>query len=290
MKLSTDDLVALSDIALRAATEAGQMIAQSRPKDVQHKESGATLASQVVTEIDRAAEAIIVDILEPTLERYELGLLTEESPDDGGRLSADYFWCIDPLDGTLSFIEGSPGYSVSIGLVRQDSMPQIGVVYHPASETTYHATAGIGVFGNGKPLSTSPESDEGELSVFVTGSFASHEHHDALVAALEDLAREIGLSNARINVGNGAVMKACHALTHSPACFFMFPGPTGASLWDFAATACLFQEADAAVTDFAGDPLDLNRTDSTNMGHGGVLYATDDVLAEQVRAALLGHR
>ena len=88
MKLSTDDLVALSDIALRAATEAGQMIAQSRPKDVQHKESGATLASQVVTEIDRAAEAIIVDILEPTLERYELGLLTEESPDDGGRLSA----------------------------------------------------------------------------------------------------------------------------------------------------------------------------------------------------------
>ena len=69
MKLTTNDLTALADVAIRAATEAGHLIARSRPKEVGHKEGGTSPASQVVTEIDRAAEEIIVDVLNPTLER-----------------------------------------------------------------------------------------------------------------------------------------------------------------------------------------------------------------------------
>jgi fructose-1,6-bisphosphatase/inositol monophosphatase family enzyme len=110
MQLSTSDLSELADLAILAATEAGQMIAQSRPLEVAHKDGqhlaeGASLASQVVTEIDRCSEDIILGILAPTLERFEPGMLTEEQDDDGSRLTADYFWCIDPLDGTLPFIE-----------------------------------------------------------------------------------------------------------------------------------------------------------------------------------------
>ena len=106
MKLSTSDLSELADLAILAASQAGQMIARSRPREIQYKDMQATardksLASQVVTEIDRHSEDIILGILTPTLERFELGLLTEEQDDDGGRLTNDYFWCIDPLDGTL---------------------------------------------------------------------------------------------------------------------------------------------------------------------------------------------
>ena len=158
MKLSSTDLTVLTDLAIRAAEEAGEMIAHSRPEAVEKKEGAVTLASSVVTEIDRAAEVMILDVLTPTLEEYELALLTEETPDDGGRLTADYFWCIDPLDGTLPFIEGAPGYSVSIGLVARDGTPQIGVVYDPITTTTYHAIAGHGSFRNGERW---PEAEAG---------------------------------------------------------------------------------------------------------------------------------
>ena len=56
--------------------------------------------------------------------------------------------------------------------------------------------------------------------------------------------------------------------------------PGGGSLWDFAATACIFHEAGATARDFHGAALDLNRADSTYMSHRGVLFATyDDALA-----------
>ena len=53
-------------------------------------------------------------MLELSLRDYALALLTEESADDGSQFCQDYFWCIDPLDGTLPFIRGLPGYAVSI--------------------------------------------------------------------------------------------------------------------------------------------------------------------------------
>lgn len=282
--LSPEDLAKLADVAVRAAVEAGQMIAQTRPQTVEHKEGGATLASQVVTEIDRASEVIILDLLNPTLERFELGLLTEESPDDGGRLTADYFWCIDPLDGTLPFIEGRPGYSVSIALVRRDGAPQIGVVYDPIEATTYHAIAAGGLYRNGHAWVPSETERSHRLSVLVTSGFAKRADHEELLVSLDELAHSMGLAGTRIDLAEGAVMKACSVLRRPPACFLMVPGPTGASLWDFAATACLFNEAGASATSFAGQPLELNRPESTNMGDGGVLFATDAALAADIRA------
>ena len=80
-------------------------------------------------------------------------------------------------------------------------------------------------------------------------------------------------------------MNACRVLAHPSACYFKFPGPTGGgSLWDFAATACLFAEIGAVATDIHGGLLDLNRADSTLMNHRGVLFATDEALARRIRA------
>ena len=50
----------------------------------------------------------------------------------------------------------------------------------------------------------------------------------------------------------------------------------------FAATACIFQEAGALVSDINGTPLDLNRQESTFMNHQGALYSSDAVLAEKI--------
>ncbi len=292
MKLSTSDLSELADLAILAASQAGQMIARSRPREIQYKDMQATardksLASQVMTEIDRHSEDIILGILTPTLERFELGLLTEEQDDDGGRLTNDYFWCIDPLDGTLPFIEGSHGYAVSIALVGSDGTPVIGVVFDPVEATVLHAISEVGAFRNHRPWPTGKRPWGDVLSVFADRSFLVSDDHDVVVDALGQIARDMGLAGLRLHATSGAVMNACGVLANPPACYVKYPRPNnggGSSLWDFAATACLFYEVGAVATDIHGGPLDLNRADSSYMNHRGVLFATDEVLAQRIRA------
>lgn len=281
MTLSTPDLEELTAIAIQAATEAGQMIARSRPSEVEHKTGSASLASQVVTEIDRRSEDMILAHLAPSLERFQLGLLTEEQVDDRSRRTADAFWCIDPLDGTLPFIEGIPGSAVSIALVRRDGTPLIGVVYDPAEATLLHANTGGGAFRNGQPWSLGATPAAEVLSVFADRSFLTMDNQKGVIQHLERIARDQGLAGVELHATAGAVMNACGALANAPACYLKYPNPSGGgSVWDFAATVCLFEELGAPATDIYGDPLDLNRTDSTLMGHRGVLFATDEELAQ----------
>lgn len=289
MKLSASDLGALADVAISAASAAGQMISRSRPVDVQHKTGAGSLAARVVTEIDRRSEDLILDILDPTLERFDLALLTEERVDDRGRLTADAFWCIDPLDGTLPFIEGVPGYAVSIGLVGRDGTPLIGVVHDPVEATVVHAITGTGAFRDGAAWAPEPARDGTVLDVFADRSFLARDDHDAVADALARVADDMGLTGIEVHATSGAVMNALGVLTHRPACYFKSPKPSGGgSLWDFAATACVFHEVGAVATDIHGDALDLNRADSTSMNHRGVLFATDRSLAERIQILAAG--
>jgi len=284
VKLSAPELAELAGIAVAAAREAGEMIARSRPHEIEHKSSGTSLASQVVTEIDRRSEDIVLGHLAASIERFDLGLLTEERADDGGRLHKDFFWCVDPLDGTLPFIEGEPGYAVSIALVAQDGTPRIGVVYDPVSATLLHAVKGRGAFLDGQPWPTQAQTSQERLTVFADRSFRERDDYAAVTRGLQQIADDLGLSGVDMSPTRGAVMNACGVLANEPACYFKPRKPAGGgSLWDFAATACLFNEVGAVATDMHGDPLDLNRADSTFMHHRGVLFASDDALAEQIR-------
>lgn len=286
MKLSGAELTELADLAIGAATAAGEMIARSRPKDIEYKSTGGSLASQVVTEVDRRSEAIILEKLSPTFQRFELGLLTEEQPDDGGRLTADYFWCIDPIDGTLPFIEGTPGYAVSIALVCRDGTPTIGVAYDPVGETVIHAIAGAGMFRNGRRW-VPPSSNATVLSLFTDKSFLSSEGRSHITTALEEVARDMGLTGLHVDASAGAVMNACKVLENPLACYLKLPKlDGGGSLWDYAATACLFSEVGAVATDIDGQRFELNRADSTLMCHRGILFATNEMLAQRIRVLL----
>ena len=282
------DLEALTREASQAALEAGEIIRshQNRDVDVVHKEGGDTYASQVVTEVDRKAQDAILQVLGPTCEELDLAVLTEESEDDHGRLEKDFFWCIDPMDGTLPFIRREPGYSVSIGLVAKDGSPRIGVVYDPVHDVLWQATKGEGILRNGEPWTLDVSSEE--LTFTYDRSFADHPECDRVLQELEDYAHSIGLKKLVATQFGGAVINACHALENGPGCHFKFAKPQegGGSLWDYAATACLFEEAGAVVSDVHGQPLDLNRSDSTFMNHRGAVYATDENLAQRIREIL----
>jgi 3'-phosphoadenosine 5'-phosphosulfate (PAPS) 3'-phosphatase len=64
-------------------------------------------------------------------------------------------------------------------------------------------------------------------------------------------------------------------LENGPACMLKFPKKEsgGGSIWDFAATTCIYQELGLAATNFEGGRLDLNRKNSTFMNHEGIFYA-----------------
>ena len=291
MHLNETDLMTLAGIAAAAAQEAGALIAQHNGSEVavQYKEGGESVASQVVTEVDELSQAIILKYLLPTCATYDLALLTEEQPDDGSRLEKDAFWCIDPLDGTLPFTESIPGYAVSIALVARDGTPLIGVVYDPSTGTQYQAVQGQGALRDGEPWTLPPSSEAAPLSFISDRSIVSHPQFDAALAQLQVLASELGQDGLQTTLTGGAVMNALWVLEQAPACYFKFPKPQagGGSLWDYAATACIYAELGAWCSDLAGLDLDLNRADSTFMNHRGVLVASDRALGQALLAVLV---
>ena len=275
----------LTEKAVKAASNAGQLIRSYRDKDVNvmQKEGGSTLASQVVTEVDRKSQDAILQVLLPTCDEFDIALLAEEDEDDRGRLESAYFWCIDPLDGTLPFINGQQGYSVSIGLVAKDGTPLIGVVYDPVHDVLYQATKGQGLRRNNERWSLMQDSQA--LTFTYDRSFAEDPNFNQVKDELEAYTHSLGLNEFNPIHYGGAVLNACHVLENGPGCHFKFPKSQdgGGSLWDYAATACLYEEGGAVVSDVFGNSLELNRPDSTYMNHRGALYATNKELAKRVR-------
>jgi len=239
----------------------------------------------VVTEVDLMSQSAILDVLKPTCEQYDLALLSEESPDDRSRLEKDAFWCVDPMDGTLCFVEGTPGYAVSIGLTARSGEPLIGVVFDPVEQVLYHAVSGVGAFRNGEPFKVDADVSKGSVLSLVSDSgFVHHTRFNEIMAGLETIACDLGLDGVESQFQGGAAMCSCWVMERPPACYFKFPKSEdgGGSLWDYAATACIAQEAGAVAVDSFGNPLDLNRPDSTYMNHRGMIYATDATLARRI--------
>lgn len=279
MLFSSDTLKKLCQIACDAALRAGDIIdeAREKPIDILHKDAGDTLASQVVTETDRRCDAVIRDCLLAVSKEQDIALLTEEVEDDGERLTKEYFWCVDPLDGTLAFTQGETGYAVSIALVARDGTPVIGAVYDPVQKNLYSAIRGQGVLLNRKPWIL-PSLDPGFLTVPVDNGLQKREDYSCIIQALEELAVEKKLEGVRYKYHAGAVMSAIWVAESSLGCYFKLPKPQagGGSSWDFSATACIYKELGMSATDFYGAPLKLNRAESTYMNIDGSIMATNN--------------
>jgi 3'(2'), 5'-bisphosphate nucleotidase len=87
-----------------------------------------------LTKADQAANEVIVSYLEKT----GLQILSEEgkSIPYGERKNWDFFWMVDPLDGTKEFIKKNGEFTVNIALIHQ-GIPVLGVVYAPVLEWMY---------------------------------------------------------------------------------------------------------------------------------------------------------
>lgn len=291
MNLSDQQLQQLSAKAMRAARAAADIINRYRHRKlaVQHKAAGTSTAAQVVTEVDHKAQAAILEILQPSCAEHDLALLTEESPDDGQRQQRPAFWCIDPLDGTLAFINKQPGYSVCIALVARDGTPLLGVVHDPLTDTVYRAIRGHGAFRNDQPMQLPAPDPSRPLTLRTDLSFQTHPWLEPTLTGLRHIATRLGLNGADIRYYTGGALNACGVLQDPNLCYFKYPRPgnSGGSLWDYAASACLYQalrQQGAVASDIYGQPMQLNRPGSTYMNHRGLLFAGHPALADAIIA------
>lgn len=115
------------NIAIKAARRAGQIINRAS-LDIGQLKVGVKQQSDFVTEVDKAAEAAIIEILRETYPKH--AILAEETG-HSGQLDSEYQWIIDPLDGTTNFIHGFPQYAVSIAMAHKGVLTHA-VVYDPS--------------------------------------------------------------------------------------------------------------------------------------------------------------
>jgi len=102
-----------------------------------------------VTEVDYAVnDSLLENLLN---KRNSYGWLSEESDDSNIRLSKDYVWVVDPIDGTKAFIQKKPEFTISIALIHL-SKPILGAIYNPITEELFEAEIGKGAFLNGKKI------------------------------------------------------------------------------------------------------------------------------------------
>lgn len=286
MTLERNELEELLKLAIAAARSAAAVIGQYRhtSMDVRRKGEG-TLSATVVTEVDVKSQGVIVETLRPALEKFDIALLSEEQPDDGARLEKRAFFCVDPLDGTLPFIEGKPGYSVSIGLVSKAGDPLLGVILDPEAERLYSAIRGGGAFCGSERISMAMGEPDRVLTAVVDRSSIESDQLSEMTQIANRVSRELACESVDIFNYGGAAMNAMVALRRQPGCYFKFPrkGESGGSLWDYGASACIYREAGAVATDMSGEPLQLNRPGSTYMNHRGFIYATDARIGELIQ-------
>ncbi|MEQ1629781.1 MAG: inositol monophosphatase family protein, partial [Gallionella sp.] len=123
------------NIAVKAARRAGNLIYRSTDK-IDHLTVTKKSHADFVTEVDRAAEQVIIQTL---LEAYpDHAILAEES---GAQGESEFLWIIDPLDGTTNFLHGVPQFAVSIALQHKGILTQA-VIYDPVRNELFTATRG----------------------------------------------------------------------------------------------------------------------------------------------------
>lgn len=276
MKLTEEIIKELTLLASKAAIDAGEII-QSMANNhlrLEDKTGGSSIASQVLTEADLKAQHLIYEALKPSMLQFDLGWLGEESPDDHSRLIKDYFWCVDPLDGTLPFTEGYPGYGVSIGLINKQGKAVIGVIYLPFEERIVNSM---------QELKVGSKNDH-KLHFFCDRSFLRHPYFDQIMECMNEYVKLNELESIEMHTHAGAVVNAISVMDNSNSCYFKSPKAKkgGGSIWDYAATNAILKKAGAIVSDMFGEEMDLNNAGTSFMNDKGILYASDSRFADYI--------
>ncbi|MGW0927882.1 inositol monophosphatase family protein [Streptomyces sp. NPDC002644] len=256
----------LLEIAREAARRAGELLRDGRPADL---EVAATKSSpiDVVTEMDIAAEKLIVDLI--SARRPEDGFLGEEGASSVG--TSGVRWVVDPLDGTVNYLYGLPSWSVSIA-AELDGETLAGAVEIPMRGEAFHAVLGGGAWVTGPSwdgerklaVRPSPPLDQALIATGFNYVTAVRTHQAEVARALLPLVRDI-------RRGGSAAVDLCDLAAGRLDGYY----ERGLHPWDRAAGDLIAREA-GAVT--GGRPGERPSDDLTVAATAGVMEPLQSLL------------
>jgi myo-inositol-1(or 4)-monophosphatase len=236
----------LLDLATTAAEHAAHYIrSAARPAGP----GGWTLkgSRDFVTEVDRTAEQIIVEVLRTGAPQGRF-VGEELSPEV---VSGGLVWIVDPLDGTTNFLHDYPSYAVSIA-AAVDGVMEAGVVHHIPRDEVYSASRGNGAWLGHRRLRVSTI-DNPEFALIATG-FPFRD-----LSRLSEYQRQFG----RVAAGTSGIRRpGAAALDLADIAAGRFDGfwEQRLSAWDIAAGSLLIREAGGVITDFQGRDIGVEHT------------------------------
>jgi Archaeal fructose-1,6-bisphosphatase and related enzymes of inositol monophosphatase family len=136
--------MSMLSFAIETARRAGALLLEGL---AHHRTVELKSAYEVVTEVDRASEELIVAAIHDAFPDH--AILAEEGGSIGR--TSPFLWIIDPLDGTNNYAHGFPFFSVSIALMEEDNLI-IGVVFNPLHNELFYAERGAGSWCNEQRL------------------------------------------------------------------------------------------------------------------------------------------
>ena len=227
--------------AVKAARAAGSVINRAS-MDLDRLKVNTKAPNDFVTEVDRAAEAAIIDILLAAYPGH--AILAEESGSSRGARDSEYVWIIDPLDGTTNFIHGLPVYAVSIALAHRGSVQQA-VVYDPTRNDLFYASKGRGAYLNDRRLRVSKRTRLSDALIGTGFPFRKGDNFKRYVKMFE----EVMQSCAGLRRPGAAALDLCYVAAGYYDGFF----ETGLQPWDAAAGSLMITEAGGLIGNFTGE-------------------------------------
>ena len=252
-------------IAVKAARRAGNIINRGA-RDLDLLTVTSKGPKDFVSEVDRAAEAAIVDTLLDAFPDH--AILAEEGTAKGKNADAENVWIIDPLDGTTNFLHGFPQYCVSIGLQHRGQVTQ-GVVYDPTRNDLFVASRGRGAFLNDRRIRVSRRDHLRDCLVGTGFPFRDGSYIDAY----RQMMRAMIEQTAGVRRPGAAALDLAYVAAGFYDGFFEI----GLNPWDVAAGSLLIQEAGGLIGDLQGD---------ANFLHGAQVVAANPKIFAQMISLL----
>lgn len=226
----------LLELAAGVARQAGELL-MKRP--LTFEVTSKSVAIDIATQMDRDSERLIVDSL--LAARPDDGIIGEEGSSRPS--SSGITWVIDPVDGTVNYLYGLPGWSVSIAAKDKDGV-LAGIVHAPTISSTWTATRDGGAFFNGQSIRCNdPVSlDRALIGTGFVYDVSMRAQQGKVVSALLPQVRDIR------RMGSAAV-DICNVATG----FFDGYYEMGLKEWDLAAAQLVATESGARISTDSGD-------------------------------------
>jgi 3'(2'), 5'-bisphosphate nucleotidase len=167
----------------------------------------------------------------------------------------DYYWLIDPIDGTKEFVKGGDDFCINIALCK-GSEPVFGYVACPKKQDQYFAIKDRGAFKNGKPIYAKYSyNPQGEPIKIVASKSHLNEETEEFINNLK--------KNHEVETLNiGSSLKFC-LVAEGEAHIYPRFGPT--MEWDTCAPQIIAEEsgADVCIAENS-QPLEYNKKNLLN--------------------------